>query len=377
MKTIGYVCFSDPFNDKKAWSGSNLKLREGLENAGYQVKWIPMNFSLPYKIWFKIVRFFEKGFVPVMQSTVGTWFFAKSIKKKDLEGCDYYFFPGHSHVLRFVDVKKPIIYYTDCTFPLMIDYYWNIQAKWLEEQGIKNDRIGHEKSDLVIKSSDWAAQSAIKDFGIPEDRVKVIEFGCSIPNDKIVETSAYQGGELRIVFSGVEWDRKGTDVAIDTVKELRNKGYDARLFLCGIKMENIPAEYRDLPYVEYAGFMDKNIPEQEQKYINIWQNGHIFLLPTKAECSGIVFTEASAYGLPVFTYDTGGIGNYVKNGINGYRLKMGSSASDFADAIDKSIKSGELPKMKEGGKTLYRTVFNWNVWAEKFKAIMQERYGDK
>ena len=48
----------------------------------------------------------------------------------------------------------------------------------------------------------------------------------------------------------------------------------------------------------------------------------ILLLPTQAECAGIVFVEASAYSMPIFTHDTGGISNYVINGINGYRLPL-------------------------------------------------------
>ena len=41
MKTIGYVSQANPFEDKKAWSGLIYKIREGIENAGYNVVWIP------------------------------------------------------------------------------------------------------------------------------------------------------------------------------------------------------------------------------------------------------------------------------------------------------------------------------------------------
>lgn len=38
-KVIGYICQSNPFVDKKAWSGSIYKIRIGIENAGFEVKW--------------------------------------------------------------------------------------------------------------------------------------------------------------------------------------------------------------------------------------------------------------------------------------------------------------------------------------------------
>lgn len=34
---------------------------------------------------------------------------------------------------------------------------------------------------------------------------------------------------------------------------------------------------------------------------------HLLLLPTRAECAGIVFNEASAYGVPILLTDTGGV----------------------------------------------------------------------
>jgi len=41
MKTIGYVSMGDPFHDRKYWSGTVYKIREAIENAGYEVIWIP------------------------------------------------------------------------------------------------------------------------------------------------------------------------------------------------------------------------------------------------------------------------------------------------------------------------------------------------
>ena len=69
-------------------------------------------------------------------------------------------------------------------------------------------------------------------------------------------------------FSGVNWERKGAAIAIDTVKKLINTGINAKLLLVGIKLDDIPANYRNLPWVEYFGFMNKNMPEQYQRYVD-------------------------------------------------------------------------------------------------------------
>jgi eps10P len=96
----------------------------------------------------------------------------------------------------------------------------------------------------------------------------------------------------------------------------------------------------------------------------------ILLLPTQAECAGIVFVEASAYSMPIFTYDTGGISNYVINGINGYRLPLKSDSYEFASKIENCIKSGELSLMQEYAANLYKEKLNWAHWSKRFKKII-------
>ncbi len=128
-----------------------------------------------------------------------------------------------------------------------------------------------------------------------------------------------------------------------------------------------------MPFPDYVinhGFLNKNDALQYQEYINIIKKSHIFLLPTKAECAGIVFSEASAYGLPIFTYNTGGIGDYVKDGVNGYKLPLGSPGENFANIIDRCIKRNELKHLLEGGIELFKTDLSWNAWSEKFKSML-------
>lgn len=82
------------------------------------------------------------------------------------------------------------------------------------------------------------------DYQQKTSKCHVLEFGANIDERDIVKTDIYHGGPVNILFSGVEWERKGADIAIDTVKELNRKGVEAKLFLVGIKEENIPEKYK-------------------------------------------------------------------------------------------------------------------------------------
>lgn len=49
----------------------------------------------------------------------------------------------------------------------------------------------------------------------------------------------------------------------------------------------------------------------------------IFLFSlTRAECHGIVNCEACAFGLPIFSYATGGVPSYVINDFNGFAFSL-------------------------------------------------------
>lgn len=371
MKTIGYVSQANPFEDKKAWSGTIYKIREAIEDAGYKVIWIPYSDNVfmlrALRRFIKVL--FGKNTVTDHTKNYYKWC-ADTIDLTLVSKCDCLFFPGNAQIAVYKKIKKPVIYYTDANFCIMVDYYWHNQPQWIIKQGNETERLAIQNSFINIRSSKWASDSVINDYDGNPDRNYVIEFGANLEDKDICRINPYTGGTLNILFSGVEWKRKGAETAILTVKQLNERGIKARLFLVGLK--DVPQQYVHLPYVEYVGFLNKNYPEQYQKYINIIKQSHIFLLPTHAECSAIVFSESSAYGLPIFTYNTGGIGNYVIDGMNGYKLPLTAREKEFADCIERCLNGKEFEKLSMGGIRLYKEKLNWHSWSEAFKKIMKE-----
>ena len=143
----------------------------------------------------------------------------------------------------------------------MCDYYFDMPSKSLRRQADANEKIGLNNSSIVIASSQWAVDSATSHYNQSSAKCKVLEFGANLDDEDIVKSDKYEKGDvLNVLFSGVNWERKGAAIAIDTVKKLINTGINAKLLLVGIKLDDIPANYRNLPWVEYFGFMNKNMP---------------------------------------------------------------------------------------------------------------------
>ncbi|MCD5539992.1 glycosyltransferase [Lactobacillus delbrueckii subsp. lactis] len=101
-----------------------------------------------------------------------------------------------------------------------------------------------------------------------------------------------------------------------------------------------------------------------------WQEANLLLLPTRAECSAIVFCEAAAYGAPVLTTETGGNSTYVKKKVNGDRLPLSASGEEFADVLEKWVKNGDLDRLSQGAEQMYRDYNSWKAWGDHFNQVV-------
>ena len=235
------------------------------------------------------------------------------------------------------------------------------------------ERKASQKAFLNLRSSQWAANSVVNDCKCDPSRSLVIEFGANMDSDDIQPITPYQSGQLRVLFSGVEWERKGGDFAIETVKLLREKGIDAVLNIVGIR--ELPSYCKSYDFIIDHGFLNKKDTLEYRRYIDIFKNSHIMLLPTKAECSAIVYCEAAGFGLPTYTYATGGTENYVINGLNGQTLSPSKGPNDFAADILKDIKSDNMRSLHEGALRLYLEKLSWPAWSRRFKSIIDNNFG--
>lgn len=82
------------------------------------------------------------------------------------------------------------------------------------------------RADEIIFSSNWAKQDTIKYYGVAANKIHVLPFGANL-DDKYIEHG--MGDIIKILFVGVEWKRKGTDLAIECVKILNNKNYEKKI----------------------------------------------------------------------------------------------------------------------------------------------------
>jgi glycosyltransferase involved in cell wall biosynthesis len=262
-------------------------------------------------------------------------FCARQIEKRlSRERFDLIWVEKSSMSMPFVRTAIPIIYESDATFHALLDYYpW---FTGLSKSAIRNgetlEKISLDKAAAVVLTADWAKDSAIRDYGIAPEKITVLPSppNCDHIPDRSTVLREKRHDVCNLLFIGVDWHRKGGDIAVAVTEELNRQGVPARLHLCGCRL---PSTYTGHPHLEVIGFLDKNAPGDMRRWERLFLDAHFFILPTRAECMGISFSEAAGFGLPLIATDTGGVSTVVKNGRNGYLFAPDETEASIAMKI--------------------------------------------
>ena len=277
-----------------------------------------------------------------------------------------------------LETDIPIAIWTDCTFASMVGYYqsWtNLSARSLK-MGNDADRMGLRRANKLIFASEWAAKSAIEDYGCDPRRISIVPLGANV-NTGISESDASTLIEqrlrtpLRLLLVGVDWQRKGCFFAIEVTQKLRERGIDSQLDIVGCMP---PHGYNVPDFVTCHGFLRKTIPEDVVRLRRLFLDATMFILPTQAECQGIVFNEAAAHGLPAIAPNTGGVSSVIRHQITGTLMDVCSSTEEWANEIA-SICSE--PDRYQGLSTAAAAAFSerlsWTAASNRMVSILNER----
>ncbi len=373
---IGFLTSFDP-RDKRKLSGSTYHLLRAVQRDLGDVEVLgPMKtrrilsgilnrigkkFKRPYNLDHSLYMAFRYA-----------GFFNKRLKNKKF---DFIIAPRSSTEIALVRTNIPILYYSDTTFASLYNYYeWFSGFMALSEwEGNLVEKMAHKRSRWVVFTSQWAADSAINTYHTDPKKVFVVPFGPNLDEipDRAEVLQIKQNDVCRLLFLGVEWERKGGDIAFETLKELKKNGLKASLTVCGC-IPPVSVVDDDLHVIP---FINKNNFDEYKQFETLLKSHHFLILPTRAECFGVVFCEASAFAIPSITTDTGGIGGAVYNGVNGFRMPFSARGEEYAAKIATVFNEYEtnyIP-LAISSRDLFESHLNWENVSDKLREIIESK----
>ncbi len=357
---IVFLTTLNPY-DINNWSGTTFHLLQALSKK-HNVKVIGQN-TLSLTAYY-IKNNFSKKYPFDNYAPLFGRFYTEQISDSDL------IFFGDLYLAPFLDVNIPMVHLSDVTYHSFKDY---LDQKKSKEQIKKIEALEkqllNERYTTIIYSSEWTKQNTIDYYGIDSSKIHVVEFGANIPNPKDYRIGI-QTDICNLVFIGKNWQKKGGDKVLDAYRKLKSDGFQCTLTIIGSVPQEVQDDDDNLVIIP---FLDKSKPEHLTKLCNILKNAHFLILPTEFDAFGIVFCEASAYGVPSIAADVGGVSQPVREGKNGFLLPPNATAEDYAEKI-KSVFSDKEKyiELRESSRQEYETRLNWDVWGEKVNRILEE-----
>ena len=376
MYRIAYLTSKNPF-DKKESSG--VYYYQSAELKKYSLKLIylgPVNsrlISFIRKVLNFLQRFLGKKYNhshSVIISRLYGRIFSEKLKGSDF---DFIFADKSSCEIAFLKTNIPVIYSTDATFTLLNNYYpeYSNLFRFSEKESNLIEQKAINIASIIICASRWAARSVVDHYGVAEENVHVIPRGANIDKapDKNIVLSKKKTDVCRLVFVGKDCNRKGFEIAYRTMDYIRSKNIPVKLISVGC----LPSAGFIDEDVEIISFIDKNTKEGMEQFDSIMLNSDFYLLPTRAECMGIAFCEAAAYGLPVITTDTGGVTEVVKNGVNGHALDYKADHTEYGEKIISIYNyDKEYYRLIRSSRNYFEKRLNWEAWGISVKEIIDK-----
>ncbi len=371
---IAYLTSTDARN-RHAWSGTQFSIWNALQKHVGDIELIHsvkpffplligkivtgLSQKLLHKRYnYRHSRMLAKGYARIVNPKL----------KKD--NYDLVVVPATSAFIPYLKTDLPIAYVGDSTVKSSMNYHRALSNLLPfsvgETMAIESEAF--EKSSFLVFSSEWAENSAVNDFQINPNKVFAAPFGpnmetSTLPTREIALTKQ-KTKECRLFFIGVNWVDKGGSIAYEAMVELNNMGIDTRLTICGC----VPPQAFNHPKLNIIPFLDKNNEEQRAKLDEIYLHTDFLILPTRFEAFGVVFSEASAFGIPSIATDTGGVPSAIINGKNGYLLPYSAGGKDYAKIIAEIFSDDDkYYSLAKESRNLFEIRLNWDNWAEIFK----------
>src|SRR5437868_107342 len=262
---IAYLTVNDPF-DRKSWSGTQYYMAQALQRHCGDVTAIgPIRPStmLVRKVLRKALKAVGKRYL--FTHTISFANETSRIAEERLAKSkfDLIFAPAGSAQVAYLNTKIPIVYLSDTTFSALLNYYpeFSDVSRPIILQANTIEQLAINRANLILYSSSWAAESARKDYHADPVKVHVVPFGANLdtppPAKRVLNKTPSR--LWKMLFVGVDWKKKGGDIAFETVTELVRLGVPAELTVVGCTP---PKQLTPHKNVRVFPFLSKNDPDQ-------------------------------------------------------------------------------------------------------------------
>ena len=250
----------------------------------------------------------------------------------------------------------PHFVYTDHTHLTNLYYPGFDRAKLFARAWIDLEASLYHNATRVFTMSQHVRRSLLEHYHCEPEQVSCVGVGGNIP-DPLVPLQNDNYRNQRILFAGVDWERKGGPDLVAAFKMVLQQLPHARLTIVGCSPR------LQLHNCDVVGW----VPIEQMA--NYYAQASVFCLPTLLEPFGIVFVESLLNKIPIVATNLGALPDIVENGKSGYLVEPHNLA-ELASALGDLLSDAE--KCKRFGAYGYQAIVDHYCWSATGKRIRQE-----
>jgi glycosyltransferase involved in cell wall biosynthesis len=267
-------------------------------------------------------------------------------------------------------VDRPFFIYQDLSCDLLLKLhedgavpYGTLRRDELLRGRDRQQRV-YAKASGVLAMSGWFARSLVEVSGLPPEKVHVVHPGRSaLATDGDAPPPPVRSGpRRRLLFVGTDFLRKGGDLAVSALALLRGE-VDPGITLTVVGPRTWPLPGGVPEGVSFLG------PKPRHEVGALFDTHDLFVMPSRKEAFGIVFTEAIAHGLPCVGRNAFAMPEIIEPGLTG-ALVDGEDPTTLASTIAAVLSDDALyVKCRERAQWV-ASYFSWErAGAETVSAI--------
>lgn len=352
-------------NDIHAWSGTLYHIFRTLAEA-YDIEWLGGDLVQQAKLCHLHT---PEGFLQRFCTEAYARRYGEILSEQINKGDYDLAIVRDSWFAAHLDIAIPLVFIGDATFRQFNQGYLHLADTTYVALREQLEQAMFDNADKLIFCSEWARRGAIEYYGVPSGKTEVIEFGANLPEigREAIVPLVKKGRECHLVFIGKSWHGKGGDKVLGVAQILQQRGILCKVTLIGSEPERQEVLPNDITVIPY---LDKAKPDDLKRMDKVLQEADFMVLPTRFDCFGIVFCEASAYGVPSIASNVGGVSQVIKNGRNGYLLEPEASTIAYANTIEQIYNDQTLYlSLRKNTRKEYEARLNWNIWNRRITKI--------
>lgn len=263
-------------------------------------------------------------------------------------------------------VGKPTVSYHDGNLPVLLNSPYPLPPipPSYVKRALQYEANLYHKAHLVLTMSRWLADSFIRDFGISSRKLLPVGAGINLP--RLREQPAKSYDEPRLLFVGIDFQRKGGPTLLKAFELVRRAIPDATLTLVGPTLGDPP------PGVRVLGRLQKATPKGLDSLLDEYAAASVFVLPSLYEPFGIAFAEAMAHKLPCVGTNICAIPEIIDHGTTGYLVPPNDSGALAKRLIELLSQPDQCREMGEKGYAKYHSLYTWDTVATTIVAALEQ-----